>query len=82
MRTLCGTILVAAAAFTAQGAAMLECSGLVTEKVAGWRFEASGVKGGAAMTANKIGTFVGSVPVAGFKACLRVGGGLRGGSCH
>ena len=27
-----------------------------------------GVKGGAAMTANKIGTFVGSVPVAGFGA--------------
>ena len=27
--------------FAAQGAAMLECSGLVTEKVAGWRFEAS-----------------------------------------
>jgi len=41
MRTLCGTILAAFAAFVAQGAAMLECSGLVTEKVAVWRFEAS-----------------------------------------
>ena len=41
MRTLCGTILAAAMAFTAQGAAMMECGGLVTEKVAGWRFEAS-----------------------------------------
>ena len=28
-------------ASTARGAAMLECGGLVTEKVAGWRFEAS-----------------------------------------
>ena len=46
MRTLCGTILAVAATVAAQGAAMLECSGLVTEKVAGWRFEASGAKGG------------------------------------
>jgi hypothetical protein len=28
-------------ALAAQGAAILECGGLVTEKVAGWRFEAS-----------------------------------------
>ena len=41
MRKLCGTILAAVVALAAQGAAMLECSGLVTEKVAGWRFEAS-----------------------------------------
>jgi len=41
MRTLCGTILVAVVAFAAQGAAMLECGGLVTEKVACWRFEVS-----------------------------------------
>ena len=33
MRKLCGTILVAAVAFAAQGAAMLECSGLVTDDV-------------------------------------------------
>jgi len=49
MRILCGTILAAGAAvaaIAAQGAALLECSGLVTEKVAGWRFEASGAKGG------------------------------------
>ena len=32
---------LAVAVVAAQGAAMLECSGLVTEKVAGWRFEAS-----------------------------------------
>jgi hypothetical protein len=32
---------LAVAVFAAQGAAMLECGGLVTEKVAGWRFEAS-----------------------------------------
>ena len=31
----------AVAVFAVQGGAMLECSGLVTEKVAGWRFEAS-----------------------------------------
>ena len=41
MRILCGTIFAAVVAFAAQGAAMLECGGLVTEKVAGWRFEAS-----------------------------------------
>ena len=44
MRTLCGTILaalVAAAAAAAHGAAMMEFGGLVTEKAAGWRFEAS-----------------------------------------
>ena len=41
MRTLCGTILAAVVAFAVQGGAMLECGGLVTEKVAGWRFEAS-----------------------------------------
>ena len=44
MRILCGTILAAGAAvaaIAAQGATMLECGGLVTEKVAGWRFEAS-----------------------------------------
>ena len=35
-------------AVAAHGAAMLEVNGLVTEKVAGWRFEASGTKGGAA----------------------------------
>ena len=49
MRTLCGTILAAGAAvaaIAAQGAAMLECGGLVTGKAAGWRFEASGAKGG------------------------------------
>ena len=48
MSTLCVTILAAAVycgAFAAQGAAMMECGGLVTEKVAGWRFEASGAKG-------------------------------------
>ena len=32
----------------AHGAALLEADGLVTEKSAGWRFEASGAKGGAA----------------------------------
>ena len=32
---------LAVAVFAAHGAAMMECSGLVTEKVAGWRFEAS-----------------------------------------
>ena len=32
---------LAVAVFAAQGAAMMECGGLVTEKVAGWRFEAS-----------------------------------------
>jgi hypothetical protein len=44
MRTLCETFFAAAAvvaALAAQGGAMLECSGLVTEKVAVWRFEAS-----------------------------------------
>jgi len=49
MRILCGTILAAGAAvaaIAAQGAAMLECGGLVTGKAAGWRFEASGAKGG------------------------------------
>ena len=49
MRTQYGTILAAAvavAAFTAHGAAMLECDGLVTEKAAGWRFEASDANGG------------------------------------
>ncbi len=40
MRFQCVTILAVVAAFAAQGAEMLECSGLVTEKVAGWRFEA------------------------------------------
>ena len=39
---------VAAMAVAAHGAAMLEVNGLVTEKVAGWRFEASDAKGGAA----------------------------------
>jgi len=34
-------LFFAVVAFAAQGAEMLECSGLVTEKVAGWRFEAS-----------------------------------------
>ncbi len=33
---------------SADAAAMLEEKGLVTEKSAGWRFEASGAKGGAA----------------------------------
>ena len=32
---------LAVAVFAVQGAAMLECSGLVTEKVAVWRFEAA-----------------------------------------
>lgn len=43
MRLQCRTILAAGATIViaAQGAAMLECCGLVTEKVAGWRFEAS-----------------------------------------
>ena len=49
-KTMCGTILAAGTALyawahqasvVAQGAAMMECGGLVTEKVAGWRFEAS-----------------------------------------
>ena len=42
MRLQCGTILAAGATIViaAHGAAMLECGGLVTEKVA-WRFEAS-----------------------------------------
>ena len=40
IRILYGTILVVAA-FAAHSAALLECGGLVTEKVAGWRFEAS-----------------------------------------
>lgn len=35
------TTICLCSAFAAQGAAMLECCGLVTEKVAGWRFEAS-----------------------------------------
>lgn len=35
----------AVATLAAQGAAILECGGLVTEKVPGWRFEASGAKG-------------------------------------
>ena len=35
-------------AIVAHGAALLEADGLVTEKSAGWRFEASGAKGGAA----------------------------------
>ena len=48
MRILCGTILAAVAAFAVQGGAMLECSGLVTEKTPGWRFEASDAKGGQA----------------------------------
>ena len=50
MRTICGTFLaaVAAMAIVAHGAALLEADGLVTEKSAGWRFEASGAKGGAA----------------------------------
>ena len=44
MRILCGTILAAGAAvaaIAAHGAALLEADGLVTEKSAGWRFEAS-----------------------------------------
>ena len=50
MRTACITILAVAAvvADAAHGAALLEADGLVTEKSAGWRFEASGAKGGAA----------------------------------
>ena len=40
------TTICMCSAFAVQGGAMLECSGLVTEKVAGWRFEASGAKGG------------------------------------
>ena len=46
-KTMCGTFL-AAMAIVAHGAALLEADGLVTEKSAGWRFEASGAKGGAA----------------------------------
>ena len=48
MKTRCGTVLaaVAAAAFAAHGAALLECGGIATEKSRGWRFEASGAKGG------------------------------------
>ena len=46
-KTMCGTFL-AAMAIVAHGATMLEADGLVTEKSAGWRFEASGAKGGAA----------------------------------
>ena len=51
MRVLCGTIssAVAAMAIVAHGAALLEADGLVTEKSAGWRFEASGAKGGAGL---------------------------------
>ena len=41
-------LFLTAAALAAQGAAMLECGGLVTEKSAGWRFEASDAKGGQA----------------------------------
>ena len=51
MRLHCGTILAVFAAVVvavAHGAAMLEVKGLVTEKTPGWRFEASGAKGGAA----------------------------------
>lgn len=48
MRILCGTIFAAVVAFAAQGAAMLECEGLVSEKSPGWRFEASDAKGGQA----------------------------------
>lgn len=40
MRTMCGTIL-AVMALAAHGVALLEANGLVTEKSAGWRFEAS-----------------------------------------
>ena len=47
-KTMCGT-WVAGMATVASGAAMLECDGLVTEKTAGWRFEASGAKGGAGL---------------------------------
>ena len=39
-------LVLLTAMFAAQGAAMLECGGLVTEKSDGWRFEASGAKGG------------------------------------
>ena len=35
------TTICMCSALAAHGAAMLECGGLVTEKVAGWRFEAS-----------------------------------------
>ena len=35
------TTICMCSAFAVQGGAMLECGGLVTEKVAGWRFEAS-----------------------------------------
>ncbi|MBP5791399.1 MAG: glycoside hydrolase family 3 C-terminal domain-containing protein, partial [Kiritimatiellae bacterium] len=50
MRYLRGTILAAGAAMAiaAHGAAMLDAEGRVTEKTPGWRFEASGAKGGAA----------------------------------
>ena len=46
-KTMCGTFL-AAMAIVAHGVALLEADGLVAEKSAGWRFVASGAKGGAA----------------------------------
>ena len=38
--TECALVLLTVM-FAAQGAAMMECGGLVTEKVAVWRFQAS-----------------------------------------
>ena len=39
-------LFLAVAAYAAQGTALLECGGIATEKSRGWRFEASGAKGG------------------------------------
>ena len=59
-KTMCGTFL-AAMAIVAHGAALLEADGLVTEKSAGWRFEASGAKGGAAKSDKNGGTVLGTI---------------------
>ena len=47
MRILCGTILAAVTVAAAANAeTIFEAKGLVTDKTPGWRFEASGAKGG------------------------------------
>ena len=46
MKTKALLVIDSALTVAAHGAAMLEAEGLVTEKTAGWLFEASGAKGG------------------------------------
>ena len=48
MKTKALLVIASALTVAAHGAALLEADGLVTEKSAGWRFEASGAKGDAA----------------------------------